>query len=96
MKARLVIQERVALSETCFFELVVWELPVSLAGSSHGFKYRLAMVDRDRCVLRYDNEAGKGDHKHIGDVETPYVFVNLGRLEADFRADVESWRIRNG
>lgn len=21
------------------------------------------------CVLRYDNEAGKGDHKHIGDDE---------------------------
>ena len=92
MKARLVIQERVTLSETCFAELVVWELPVPLAGSSHGFKYRLAMVDLDRCVLRYDNEAGKGDHKHIGDVETPYVFVNLDRLETDFWADVESWR----
>jgi hypothetical protein len=29
------------------------------------------------CVLRYDNEAGKGDHKHIGTVETAYVFESL-------------------
>lgn len=27
------------------------------------------------CVLRYDNEAGKGDHKHVGEEELPYVFT---------------------
>jgi predicted transcriptional regulator len=31
------------------------------------------------CVLRYDNEAGKGDHKHIGTFETAYVFESPRR-----------------
>jgi hypothetical protein len=37
---------------------VIWRLPKPQAGSQHGFKYRLAYVERGRCVLRYDNEAG--------------------------------------
>jgi Family of unknown function (DUF6516) len=37
--------------------------------SGHKFKYRLAFVV-DQCgVVRFDNETGKGDHKHIGDKE---------------------------
>jgi hypothetical protein len=35
-------------------------------GSRHQYKYRLVLVVNDDCVLRYDNEAGKGDHKHVG------------------------------
>jgi Family of unknown function (DUF6516) len=31
-------------------------------------------------VMRYDNETGKGDHKHIGDQEVPYEFADLDRL----------------
>jgi len=34
----------------------------------------LAFVVDDECVLRYDNEAGKGDPKHIDAEEAPYVF----------------------
>jgi hypothetical protein len=44
------------------------------------------------CVLRYDNEAGKGDHKHIGGEEIPYAFINAEKLLADFWADVRTWR----
>ncbi|WP_425523050.1 toxin-antitoxin system TumE family protein [Xanthomonas citri] len=40
------------------------------------------------CVLRYDNEAGKGDHKHVGAVERPYNFTTLDQLTDDFWADV--------
>jgi hypothetical protein len=43
--------------------------------------------------MRYDNETGKGDHKHIGDQEVPYEFADLDRLLEDFWADVESWRV---
>lgn len=41
--------------------------------------------------MRYDNETGKGDHKHVGENETeiPYHFVSLGELVRDFVADVE-------
>jgi hypothetical protein len=44
------------------------------------------------CVLRYDNEAGKGDHKHVGEQEVPYTFTTPAQLLADFWDDVDNWR----
>jgi hypothetical protein len=35
-----------------------------------------------------DNERGKGDHKHEGEVESAYVFTTLSQLLSDFKADV--------
>ena len=32
------------------------------------------------CVLRYDNETGKGDRRHIKGAETSYAFTNCERL----------------
>ena len=58
----------------------------------HGFKYRLALVVNGRCVLRYDNEAGKGDHRHVGENEIPYVFTTSQALLDDFWNDVDNWR----
>ncbi|EXJ16696.1 hypothetical protein D779_3373 [Imhoffiella purpurea] len=47
-------------------------------------------------MLRYDNERGKGDHKHIDDIETPVTFVDLATLFADFHRDIETWRRAHG
>jgi hypothetical protein len=91
MKAELRLWERHVLSETAFAELVVWRLPRSLRGSAHPFKYRLAYVVDGTCVLRFDNEAGKGDHMHMGNVESPYAFISPERLVADFWAEVDRW-----
>jgi hypothetical protein len=44
------------------------------------------------CVLRYDNESGKGDHRHTGGKETAYVFVSVDQLLDDFLADVAGWK----
>ncbi len=82
------------IAESAFVELVVWTVPVPLAGSRHAFKYRLALVEDGRCTLRYDNEAGKGDHKHVGDTQVAYAFEGLDRLQADFWADVDARRKR--
>ncbi len=73
-------------------EMVVWRLPEPLPGSLHGLKYRLALVVNGACVLRYDNEAGKGDHRHHEDEEMPYHFVSPQALLNDFWNDVENWR----
>jgi len=46
-------------------------------------------------VVRYDNEAGKGDHRHYGEREEPYRFESVERLLSDFAADVKrltGWR----
>ena len=91
MKAELLLKERHILSETAFVEFVIWRLPRSLRGSRHRFKYRLAYVVAGECVLRFDNEAGKGDHRHIGDAETSYAFVSPQRLLTDFWAEADRW-----
>jgi hypothetical protein len=92
MNAALTLNERHISSEHSFVEIVVWRLPVPAMGSGHVFKYRLALVVEGRCVLRYDNEQGKGDLKHVRGKEHPYIFTNPQALLADFWNDVENWR----
>ena len=79
MKAEALAQERHVLAEGAFADVVVWRVPQPVKGSTHQLKYRLALVVAGECVLRYDNETGKGDHE---------------KLLADFWADVDAWRQR--
>jgi hypothetical protein len=88
MKSRLIQKRRIQLSDTSFTEVVIWQVPEPVSGSSHGYKYRLVCVVDEVCVLRYDNEAGKGDHKHLGEREVLYNFTTLEQLVEDFWADV--------
>ena len=93
MNDRLMLNERYILSENAFVEMVVWLLSSPLAGSCHPFKYRLTLIVDGNCVLRYDNEAGKGDHKHMDGDETSYIFTTRQALLEDFWADVDTWRL---
>ena len=89
MPAEPLLDERHVISESAFVELVVWRVPAPVRGSQHEYRYRLALVVDSQCVLRYDNEAGKGDHRHVGDKEHEYRFNNAEQLLADFWSDVE-------
>lgn len=91
MKAKLLLRERRVL-EVGFIEVVVWALAQPMEGSPHRFKYRLAYVVGGECVLRYDNESGKGDHRHSGRREKPYPFLSIDQLLDDFLADVVRWK----
>lgn len=95
MKAIQFVATRIPYSEFAFAELVLWRLPRPVEGSAHGFKYRLAYVVRGECVLRYDNEVGKGDHRHVGGIETTYSFTTPEQLIADFQRDIERWNDEN-
>jgi len=95
MKAVELICTRVAYSALAFAELALWRLPKSVEGSLHKFKYRLAYVVRGECVLRYDNEGGKGDHRHFGGKERAYVFTTPEQLIADFQNDIARWNHEN-
>jgi hypothetical protein len=92
MDAELMIDERRILAENAFVEIVIWRLPRAPHGSVHRFKYRLALVENGVCVLRYDNEAGKGDHRHEGDDEKRYRFTTPEDLLVAFWADVDARR----
>ncbi len=96
MKARELFNRRVPVAEQAFAELVLWELSEPLAGSTHPYKYRLAFVVTGECVLRYDNEAGTGDHKHMRGKEMKYRFVDVDKLVADFFEEIKRWRDENG
>ena len=71
----------------------MWRVPAPVRGSAHRFRYRLALVVDGVCVLHYDNEAGKDDHRHVGNKEEKYNFESAEQLLADFWADVEDWRL---
>ena len=73
-------------------EIIVWELLESLPPSTHLYKYRLYYGYGGTGRVRYDNERGKGDHRHIGEHEEYYAFSTLEQLLEDFRRDIENWR----
>ena len=91
MKPRLLLRERRIVGEGRFAEIVIWMLPQPVPGSLHAFKYRLAFIVDGVCVLRFDNERGKGDHKHVGVQEVPYAFTSLPHLVKDFLIEIDKW-----
>jgi len=96
MRARQVFRYR-AVQGGVTVEMVVWTLPRSSAERQHGLKYRLYCGRGKICFVRYDNEAGKGDHRHYVEREEPYRFESLEKLLEDFRADctrLAEWRWR--
>jgi len=95
MKAVELLRTRIVYTASAFAELVLWRVPKTVAGSRHGRKYRLAYVVDGVCVVRYDNEAGKGDHRHFGEREFAYAFLTPESLMADFRRDMSRWNDEN-
>jgi Family of unknown function (DUF6516) len=61
-------------------------------GSDHHLKYSLFYGRPGQRLVGYDNERGKGDHRHLGDAEEPYIFTTSEALIEDFLADVEAVR----
>jgi hypothetical protein len=95
MKAVALLRTRIAFSETAFAELAIWKVPKPVAGSTHSFKYRLAYAVSGVCVVRDDNEAGKGDHRHFDAKENAYIVQTPQKLLADFERDMMRWNREN-
>ena len=91
MPALLVANAKEILDDGSIVEVVIWELPEPLPPSAHHYKYRLYYGASGNSRVRYDNERGKGDHRHVGDDEEHYVYTTLEKLLADFERDVKEW-----
>lgn len=91
MKAVSLANAKEVRDDGSIVEIVVWQLPEPLAPSTHGNKYRLYYGAGGVSRVRYDNERGKGDHRHIDGHEEPYMFTTLERLLEDFQRDVQDW-----
>ena len=92
MKARLLYEFKQRHDDGAIIEMVLWELPQPIAGSAHRYKYRLFYGFPGRRIVGYDNESGKGDHRHAGASESRYAFVSPESLMEDFLADVRQRR----
>ena len=86
-KAELVYREKRTYSGG-LVEMLVWRVPTPVPPSEHPLKYRLVYVRDGRRVVGYDNERGKGDHRHLGEKQLPYKFVDELQLLSDFWQDV--------
>jgi hypothetical protein len=92
MKAKLLFRQREEFDDGAVLEAVLWEVPEPVPGSAHRFKYRLYYGYPGRPQVRYDNERGKGDHRHVGRIQASYRFRTPEKLIEDFLADVAARR----
>ena len=92
MKAQPLFHRTRRLVDGSIVDMVIWQLPQIDAERPHGLKYRLYYGKDGRCLVCYDNERGKGDHRHIRDQELPYRFESVNKLMADFLVDVKQIR----
>jgi hypothetical protein len=91
-KAHLLFHRKRHYDDGGILEMKLWRVPVAVAGSQHALKYSLYYGRGGERLVGYDNERGKGDHRHYGGGEEPYVFKSPAALIEDFLADVESLR----
>ncbi len=91
MKAVLLAHTKEVRDDGSIVEVVIWELPEPLPPSAHRFKYRLFYGATGGERVRYDNERGKGDHRHCGGREDQYVFSSIDQLLDDFERDIQDW-----
>ena len=66
----------------------VWRVPTPVFPCTHFYKYSLYCGRPGERLVGYDNERGKGDHKHILGEEYPYQFISYDTLLDDFSADI--------
>lgn len=92
MTAELVYEFKQSFDDGAIVEMVIWRLPDPLPGSRHPYKYRLFYGYPGRRLIGYDNERGKGDHRHWGGREDPYKFVSVERMIAEFITEVTARR----
>jgi hypothetical protein len=91
MRATLLANAKEVRDDGSIVEVVVWHVPVPVQPCAHHYKYRLFYGTAGEQRVRYDNERGKGDHRHIGAREEQYMFTSIERLLADFERDIGEW-----
>ena len=87
-KASLFYHARRDYPDGTIIQIRIWKIPETNDERPHGFKYSLFFGRPGERLVGYDNERGKGDHKHIKGIEYPYNFISIDQLFTDFRRDI--------
>ena len=64
-----ILDVRNAFDDGSFLVIRVWRVDDPVPPSSHRFKYSFFYGRPGERLVLFDNERGKGDHVHIGEVE---------------------------
>ena len=94
MDAELLHYERIDYDDGGIVEMVLWRVPSPVPPSTHDLKYSLFYGRPGVREVGYDNERGKGDHRHLQGVEAAYSFSSVEQLMVDFWSDVRALRGR--
>jgi Family of unknown function (DUF6516) len=87
--ASLIEDRKLLLDSGAIVQIKVWQLPEATGERPHALKYSLFYGHPGERIVGYDNEAGKGDHRHYREREEPYQFTTYQNLLADFWQDVK-------
>ena len=72
MNAKRIFHDKAVLADGAIVEMTIWQLPKASPARPHGLKYSLFYGRNGSRIVGYDNKRGKGDHRHVGEVETRY------------------------
>jgi len=92
MKAELLFRQRIEYADGAIVEIVIWRVPERVPPSAHWLKYSLFYGRPGVREVAYDNERGKGDHRHFRGAEGKYAFGTVEKLIEDFWPDVRAAR----
>ena len=92
MKAIRLFYDKAVLPDGGIVEMVIWRVPAPVPPTTHGLKYRLFYGHKGERIVGYDNERGKGDHRHVEGLAAHYELTSVERLIADFLADMAKQR----
>ncbi|MDR0379112.1 MAG: DUF6516 family protein [Candidatus Accumulibacter sp.] len=95
MEATLLFEDRMVYPDGAILEMRIWRLPERDAERPHGLKYSLFYGRDGQRLVGYDNERGKGDHRHYRDREEVYEFSTAQKMVVDFLDDVERERTKS-
>lgn len=92
MKAEVLFHQPIDYDDGTIVEMVIWRVSLPVPPSTHGLKYSLFYGRPGVRMVGYDNERGKGDHRHLQGAETACKFTTVEQLMSDFWSDVRALR----
>jgi len=92
MDAELLFHQRIDYNDGGIVDMVIWRVPSPVSPSTHDLKYSLFYGRPGIREVGYDNERGKGDHRHFRGTEARYDFRGVEQLMLDFWSDVRAVR----
>lgn len=87
--AKIIESQKFTLDGGATVQIKIWRLPKPTDERPHGLKYSLFYGRDGQQIIGYDNETGKGDHRHYRDREERYVFTTFEMLISVFWRDVK-------